>query len=265
MYKVECVKSPKLFVDIAVFVDTPPNSHYERIKRPPLSYSYSVPVDRSYSHSQVTFPAGKGHDSSGDRILTPDISKRQRPLPPVPRESDRSDRQWVKTCGKMCSGRSQWYYRVENVALPESSGSDSDSLEDEEKKLTFSTSDVIFRTPPSHRGSPRTSTAKNSTREAKNSTREPCPPSVTSRNGKMTAPAVPQPLPSSTVDPSAYSYSCHGQKPSNSSVRPPGDVNSGMRHRCGSYKRSSNYVVSTSNSSQPEHSKTEEDHRRLVR
>lgn len=238
-----------------MFTDLPPNSHYERLKQTPLSYSYSVPVGKGYT--QLTFRAPR-HASSGDRILTPDISRRQRPLPPVPQESGcvLPDSRWVKTHGKMCSGRSQWYYRVENAATVESSGSDSDPFEDEKKKISSTSSNVIFRTPPSLLGSPPTSTAKNSIRE-------PCPPSsMTSQLGEVTATPVPPPR-SSKLKPTANS--CGDQKPSNSSVRRQGYAGSGMRQLCGSYKRSSNHAVATFDICQAKHPETEEDHTRLVR
>ena len=221
-----------LFAEIAVFTDSPPNSHYDWVKNPPLSYSYSVPV----SNILTRIPTAR-HVTPASSILPPDVRKRQRPQPPIPQESqrvipERSDSRWIVTHGNSRSGRSKWYYRVEKTVAR--TGSESDLLEDEEAtSSSSSTNNAPKKTFLALAGPPSASVATPGSQEPRLPSRT-C--TVTSRRGKVAAATMP-PQRSFTVEPAAHSCRGAPMPRNSSSLRRQRYVGSGMRKRCGTFKR----------------------------
>jgi len=234
-----------------VFVDSPPNSHYDVLRHPPLSYSYSVPVtntDLNYRTSRHIRPHGR------PSRLPFDVRKRQQPLPPIPQDSDHRQpgSRWVEMHGTRETGQSRWYYRVEQTLA--TAGSESDLLveREEESHSTYKTPRKTFLTPPHVAGSP----AGSATGVRYQDQRIPASArTMTARHGEMVAPPPPRQR-SFSLEPTAYAS--RAQPPRRQKY-----VGSGTRRRCETYKRSAS-AEPTSDITRPGNRKGEEHHNRRV-
>ena len=239
-----------------MFVDSPPNSHYDRLIHPPLSYTYPVPV----TDPQMSFRASRQIEP-GDGTVTLDSRECQRPLPPIPQESGHGepDNRWIEMCGNRQTGQSQWYYRADTLGGGHltRAASDSDLLELAAKRK-ISYSNWTRRTPKKTFHTLSHLPGRLAASLVASSNQEPRPTVGTRRYVKMAA-ALAQQQRSFTLESSACGS--RAQPPRNPSLRRKICVGSGLWRCHDKHKQSE----PTSSSTLPAHRNTKENRSRMVR